>query len=82
MCKNIIVTSKVFLNHNIRKRTSTFPGRNAHNQIQHILIYGGIQYLLYVRALRGAEYVIAHYIVVVKVTERQCKRLTRKDGFN
>jgi len=55
---------------NIHKYTWTYPDGKAHNQIDHILIYGKwYSSILDVRIFRGADYDTDHYLVVAKVRE-------------
>jgi hypothetical protein len=74
--KDLVVKSTMLPHQNLHKYTWTFPDRNNHNLIDHILIDRRHSSILDVRSSRGADSDTVHYPVVAKFREKLagCKR--------
>jgi hypothetical protein len=68
--KDLVVKSTMFPRRNIQKYKWTFPDRNNHNLIDHILIDRRHSSILDVRSFREADCDTVHCLVVPKVRER------------
>jgi hypothetical protein len=79
--KILVIKSTMFPHRKIHKHNWTYPERNTHNQIDHILIdRRGHSSILDVRSFRGADCDTDHCLVVGKVRERlaESKRAAEK----